>query len=227
VLISRQVAVHQPSMLVVGTKGKSKQGMQGVWNTRNSFSKFCLEKSAVPVVVVRPKDVREKKKTKRAKDPTRTTYAQMLAASNGLHESDYLDDATVLEKASQLSSAEEASLVAKALSLPAEYDPTIKAYKKTAYSQGRKAGAPSPLAPRDAETYHAAAHSPEATRKESAVPGDSSDDEGDEDGLSGFDGQGKRLADDPNKKAKLHSMEVSEAAALRRKNTNEQDDEDD
>ena len=208
-------------MLVVGTKGKSKQGMQGVWNTRNSFSKYCLEKSAVPVVVVRPKDVREKKKSKRAKDPTRTTYAQMLAASNGVHESDFLDDEAVLEKATQLSSMEEASLVAKALSLPAEYDPTIKAYRRSVYGQSKRTSMASTLAPNDAEP------TPSSTgnRKASSTQGDSSEEE--DGGLEGFDGQGKRLVDDPNKKAKLHNMEVSEAAALRRRNTNDPEEDDD
>ncbi|MEX1653228.1 hypothetical protein ABZ960_08635 [Streptomyces pseudovenezuelae] len=65
-------------MLIVGTRGRSLGGIQGLVNNRNSFSKYCLQYSPVPVVVVRPTDKRLKKKAKRTNDSNRQTYLGML-----------------------------------------------------------------------------------------------------------------------------------------------------
>ena len=47
----------------------------------NSFSKWCLQYSPVPVIVVRPPEKRLKKKNKRGVDPTRQDYARILKDS--------------------------------------------------------------------------------------------------------------------------------------------------
>lgn len=112
-------------MLVVGTKGRPLDGVQGLFSTRNSFSKYCLQYSPVPVVVVRPTEKRIKKKSKRANDPNRHSYAAMLAYNGGVHEADS-DSGGVYELEARLSPDEEAHRVAAALGLPASFDPTIK-----------------------------------------------------------------------------------------------------
>lgn len=50
-------------------------------SNRNSFSKWCLQYSPVPVVVVRPTEKRIKKKQKRVADPTRHDYERILRES--------------------------------------------------------------------------------------------------------------------------------------------------
>ncbi|GAA5800513.1 hypothetical protein HPULCUR_005947 [Helicostylum pulchrum] len=64
--IQSMISVYQPSMLIVGTRGLSE--LKGMFI--NSVSKYCLQHSPVPVVVVRPenkvkKQKKSSKKTKR------------------------------------------------------------------------------------------------------------------------------------------------------------------
>ncbi|ORY69599.1 uncharacterized protein BCR38DRAFT_88697 [Pseudomassariella vexata] len=117
------IKIHQPSMLIVGTKGRSLDGVQGFIVNRNSFSKYCLQYSPVPVVVVRPTEKREKKKAKRKQDPARHSYVTMLAGQK--HEADS-DNSSMYEMEPKLTQEEEAHQVAAAMGLPAAYDPTIK-----------------------------------------------------------------------------------------------------
>jgi hypothetical protein len=49
-----------------------------------SVSKYCLQHSPVPVIVVRPTSKRDKAKGKRAQDPDRSKYKQMLQISEPL-----------------------------------------------------------------------------------------------------------------------------------------------
>ena len=214
VLTTSQVTVHQPSMLVVGTKGKSNQGMQGMWNTRHSFSKYCLEKSSVPVVVVRPQDVRLKKKNKRDRDPNRSSYASMLSATNGVHESDLMDDKTLLSSVTQLSSLDEASQVAKALCLPAEFDPTIKAFNVRSRSQ------PTITVDRTlSDTPETAdATSPEKAASNANDSGGEGSDDDDDEADEETNAPSEQVSD-AVKKERLHKMEVGEAAALKKRNT--------
>jgi hypothetical protein len=199
--------------------------MQGMWNTRHSFSKYCLEKSTVPVVVVRPEDVRSKKKDKRARDPSRNSYARMLSATNGVHESDVVDDHLLLSAVTQLSSDDEASQVAKALCLPAEFDPVVRSIA----ARNVKATRDTPAivigqAPDEADGADAGAEEARA-RKAPGIINDSRDDDDDnddnddddDDDDDGDDGPGAEPEPDTAKLVKLHEMEVGEAAALRRK----------
>lgn len=49
-----------------------------------SVSKYCLQHSPVPVIVVRPSSKRDKARSKRANDPSRLGYQEMLAKSESL-----------------------------------------------------------------------------------------------------------------------------------------------
>lgn len=80
-----QIQLYEPAMLIVGTRGRSLGGLQGLINQRNSFSKWCLQYSPIPVVVVRPTEKRLKKKEKREQDPARQDYARILKES-GIHQ---------------------------------------------------------------------------------------------------------------------------------------------
>lgn len=63
-------------ILVVGTRGRSLGGLQGL--LPGSVSKYCLQHSPIPVIVVRPSTKREKKKEKRKQDPGRRVYQEMI-----------------------------------------------------------------------------------------------------------------------------------------------------
>ncbi|POS83587.1 hypothetical protein EPUL_004949 [Erysiphe pulchra] len=77
----RMIQLYEPAMLIVGTKGRSLGGLQGLMSNRNSFSRWCLQYSPIPVVVVRPTSKRIKKKNKRDADPARQDYIRILRES--------------------------------------------------------------------------------------------------------------------------------------------------
>jgi hypothetical protein len=74
------IRIYEPAILVVGTRGKSLTGYQGLLSS-GSVSKYCLQYSPVPVIVVRPSSKREAKKRKRLQDPTRNGYRDILDKS--------------------------------------------------------------------------------------------------------------------------------------------------
>lgn len=78
--IQQMIRIYEPAMLVVGTRGRSLTGYQGLLSS-GSVSKYCLQYSPVPVVVVRPSSKREAKKRKRLQDPTRSGYRDILDKS--------------------------------------------------------------------------------------------------------------------------------------------------
>lgn len=175
--------MYQPAMLVVGTRGRSLGGLHGLVNTRNSFSKYCLQYSPVPVVVVRPTEKRNKKKERRAADSTRKTYARMLAATNGKHEADS-DTASTYDLEVQISADEEAHQVAKVLGLPASFDPTIKplaqatATKRLSATSSPQVSTTNLVPP---TSTPAAAEAAASTDASSAAPGDTDKVSGDDD----------------------------------------------
>lgn len=75
-----QIHIYEPVILIVGTRGRSLGGIQGL--LPGSVSKYCLQHSPVPVIVVRPSSKREKKKKKRQNDPARRAYVDILEKSN-------------------------------------------------------------------------------------------------------------------------------------------------
>ncbi|THW23224.1 hypothetical protein D6C98_04441 [Aureobasidium pullulans] len=78
--IQRMIRIYEPAILVVGTRGRSLGGFQGL--LPGSVSKYCLQHSPVPVIVVRPSSKRDKKKRKRLQDPTRRGYRDILDKSD-------------------------------------------------------------------------------------------------------------------------------------------------
>lgn len=81
-VIDDMINLYEPAILVVGTRGKSLGGFQGL--LPGSVSKYCLQHSPVPVIVVRPTTKRDKARSKRANDPDRQGYRDLLAKSESL-----------------------------------------------------------------------------------------------------------------------------------------------
>ncbi|KAH8154195.1 uncharacterized protein LAJ45_01963 [Morchella importuna] len=77
--IQKMIHIYEPVILIVGTRGRSLGGLQGL--LPGSVSKYCLQHSPVPVIVVRPSSKREKKKEKRKADPGRKVYQEILQSS--------------------------------------------------------------------------------------------------------------------------------------------------
>lgn len=93
--------------------------MQGL--LPGSVSKYCLQQSPIPVVVVRPSTKREKKKQKRLADPSRRSYGNILQISeqrgSGLFSSTEVKRDTNVAKQPD----EEAAAVAEAVGLPRRF----------------------------------------------------------------------------------------------------------
>ncbi|KAK1996560.1 hypothetical protein LX36DRAFT_658466 [Colletotrichum falcatum] len=193
-------------MLIVGTRGRSLGGLQGLVNTRNSFSKYCLQYSPVPVVVVRPTEKREKKKSKRKNDSERQTYVRMLSATGGKHEADS-ERSSMYNVEVHNTADEEAHQVAKALGLPAAFDPTIKPVDLNALLHPRHHSMPSGL------SQSSTAETGRSSAPTSAAGDSDEDDEDDEDDeFEVFTGE---EAINSSQMDKLHKMEANEAAALK------------
>ncbi|KAK0362716.1 hypothetical protein LTR91_021539 [Friedmanniomyces endolithicus] len=79
--IQQMIRIYEPAILVVGTKGRSLTGY-GALLSSGSVSKYCLQYSPVPVIVVRPSKKRARRKEKREKDPGRKGYRDILDKSD-------------------------------------------------------------------------------------------------------------------------------------------------
>ena len=111
-----QITLYEPSALVVGTRGRNLGGMQGL--LPGSVSKYCLQHSPVPVIVVRPSAKRMKKKKKRQQETGRSLYSSMIdqaQSSGGRHLHDRHAHSTALPKRA---TAQEAEAVTKAIGAP-------------------------------------------------------------------------------------------------------------
>lgn len=106
--------MYEPACLIVGTRGKSLGGIQGL--LPGSVSKYCLQNSPVPVIVVRPSAKREKKKRKRRADPNRRSYLDILNQSSA-------QGSQILDKveSGQLPQDHEAHAVLEALGVSPAY----------------------------------------------------------------------------------------------------------
>ncbi|KAI9833670.1 MAG: hypothetical protein M1826_006761 [Phylliscum demangeonii] len=118
----QMIRIYEPAILIVGTRGRSLGGLQGL--LPGSVSKYCLQYSPVPVIVVRPTAKREKKKKKRQADPSRKGYLDMLLKSEvgpghllDASSRRSLSEGGVLAAAPEL----EAEAVAQAVGLPPQY----------------------------------------------------------------------------------------------------------
>ncbi|MCJ1472573.1 hypothetical protein MMC13_001222 [Lambiella insularis] len=118
-LIFLQIARYSPACLIVGTRGKSLGGIQGL--LPGSISKYCLQNSPVPVIVVRPSAKREKKKQKRRADPSRQSYVSILeqGGTEGCQILDNVDSPSLSGQEDSQAREEEARAVARAIGVPA------------------------------------------------------------------------------------------------------------
>lgn len=129
-LTRSKINIYSPACLIVGTRGRSLGGIQGL--LPGSVSKYCLQNSPVPVIVVRPTAKRDKKKRKRLADPNRRTYMGILEQSgaNGsqmLHKSER--DKLIGQHGGD-PTEKEAEAVAQAIGLPG----TFSAFRKPVIS---------------------------------------------------------------------------------------------
>lgn len=217
-----QIGIYEPAMLIVGTKGRSLGGFQGLITQHNSFSKWCLQYSPIPVVVVRPNEKREKKRIKRSTDPTRQSYKQILQESGqGEHEANSsprtsIYEANFLPNEGQLV---EASKVAAELSLPGKFDPLIKPYHPdTAHRLRKVASVGEDSAITDISKESGSPDSrPSSPTLKLESPFVSDQEDSDEEGE--FETADARTLLENNeevqKQEKLHAMEVDEAAAMK------------
>lgn len=225
-------------MLIVGTRGRSLGGVQGLVSNRNSFSKWCLQYSPIPVVVVRPTEKRIKKKNKRGADPSRQDYARILRES-GINEHETNHGSNVVELEISNTPDVEAHAVAAALGLPAAFDPTLKPIHLAdshALRQVESGTSDITIVSKDSHSPDSRPESPTAVFKspkevnldspalsdnESSEGEEGSDDEGEFEAVPGHmllgNGKGDGGGGMPlgiEKKKKLHDMEVGEAKAL-------------
>jgi hypothetical protein len=212
-------------MLIVGTRGRSLGGFQGLVSNRNSFSKWCLQYSPIPVVVVRPTEKRLKKKKKRDADPARQDYARILKESGiAEHEMETVPKSSVFQEPNNAN--EEAHAVADALGLPDQFDPTKVSSRMYRAELPRRDRPGSRSASRDSLSPGSRSASPSMALKRPKSPlsesptvsGDDSSEDDEEGEFEVVPGH-TLLADEDEmpeyvKKQKLHEMEVGEAAAL-------------
>lgn len=104
-------------MLIVGTRGRNLKGVHSL--LPGSVSKYCVQHSPIPVIVVRPSPKREKKKKKRRADPGRRSYNQLLELSE--KRGSRVFDGNSSTEGSALKLPGEEAAVAEALGLPATY----------------------------------------------------------------------------------------------------------
>ncbi|KAJ5705000.1 hypothetical protein N7536_000689 [Penicillium majusculum] len=119
-IIQRMIRIYEPAMLVVGTRGRNLKGVHSL--LPGSVSKYCLQQSPIPVIVVRPSPKREKKKKKRRADPTRRSYNQILEMSE--QRGSQIFGASASNDSSTSKLPDEEAAVAEALGLPASYSNT-------------------------------------------------------------------------------------------------------
>ncbi|KAL4749283.1 hypothetical protein BDW72DRAFT_136382 [Aspergillus terricola var. indicus] len=116
-IIQRMIKIYEPAVLVVGTRGKSLNGVQAL--LPGSVSKWCLQTSPIPVIVARPPTKREKKKKKRLADPTRRSYNHILEMSE--QRGSHIFSAPSSRNSSVSKLPDEEAAVAAALGLPQAY----------------------------------------------------------------------------------------------------------
>ncbi|KAJ5043115.1 uncharacterized protein L3040_004500 [Drepanopeziza brunnea f. sp. 'multigermtubi'] len=229
-VFQKMIQLYEPAMLIVGTRGRSLGGFQGLMNMSNSFSKWCLQYSPIPVVVVRPTEKRTKKKKKRDADPSRQDYARILRESGlAMHEIESGSGTPEIEFTN--TPDVEAHAVAAALGLPAQFDPTLKPLIFEGNSGSRNHRKTDSTASDGTSVFKSTAvtdsrpSSPgmviknPKVRRESADSRDSNSLSGDEESSDEEEGEfevvsGHDLLDNGERQMKLHEMEVGEAAAL-------------
>ena len=77
--VQRMIEIYSPDSLIVGTRGRD-GAIGGL--LPGSMSKYCLQHSPIPVIVVHPSQRRLHRKQKREKDPERQSYISLLKLAN-------------------------------------------------------------------------------------------------------------------------------------------------
>jgi len=86
--IDRLIALYRPESVVVGTRGQ--RGVIQTWGAAlgapgmGSVSKYCLSRSPVPIIVVRPEKKVRKAQAKRKADPKRGKHFDELTKTKSL-----------------------------------------------------------------------------------------------------------------------------------------------
>ncbi|GAQ43399.1 hypothetical protein AtubIFM55763_010952 [Aspergillus tubingensis] len=145
-IIQRMIRIYEPAILIVGTRGRNLGGMQGL--LPGSVSKYCLQQSPIPVIVVRPTTKREKKKKKRLADPTRRNYNNILEMSE--RRGSHIFDRSSSRDSSVSKLPDEEAAVAAALGLPSTYTHSRSSLSTSERSSVSHDESPSPLGSPDA-----------------------------------------------------------------------------
>lgn len=140
-----QIRIYEPVILVVGTRGRNLKGVQSL--LPGSVSKYCLQHSPIPVIVVRPSTKREKKKKKRRADPARRSYNQLLELSE--QRGSRIFDAGPNTESGVSKLPDEEAAVAEALGLPSTYSraasrSSLSTSERSSLSHDESSDSPSP-----------------------------------------------------------------------------------
>ncbi|KAI5480718.1 Usp (universal stress protein) family protein [Pseudohyphozyma bogoriensis] len=78
--IHRIIEIYKPDSLIVGTRGLP----DSIWKSAmmGSISRYCVAKSPVPVVVVRPEGKVRESLSRRIQDPKRRSYVSLLSPTS-------------------------------------------------------------------------------------------------------------------------------------------------
>ncbi|KAI9784043.1 MAG: hypothetical protein M1816_001074 [Peltula sp. TS41687] len=120
--IQQMIRIYEPAILVVGTRGRSLGGIQGL--LPGSVSKYCLQYSPVPVVVVRSTLKRQQKKKKREADPSRKHYQDILNKSEA-NTGHIVSNRSSIAEGTVVSPELEAEAVAEAIGLPLNFSKSV------------------------------------------------------------------------------------------------------
>ncbi|GMF71448.1 unnamed protein product [Aspergillus oryzae] len=149
--------------------GKVQDIIQRMGLLPGSVSKYCLQQSPIPVIVVRPSTKREKKKKKRLADPTRRNYNHILELSEQRGSKLFDASSSTDSHVSKLPGEEAA--VAAALGLPQSY-----ANSRSSLSMSERSSvshdendSPSPNVDSLGTSHSPAAGTPESTESESTT----------------------------------------------------------
>ncbi|KAL8993551.1 MAG: hypothetical protein Q9169_006259, partial [Polycauliona sp. 2 TL-2023] len=118
-VFQRMISVYAPACLIVGTKGKSPGGMSSF--VTGSVSRYCLQNSPVPCIVVRPNKKRLAKKSKRLADEKRRNYQGVLRLSGARGSTQALqtnNNHSDMEGTAGGATEKEAQAVAAAIGIP-------------------------------------------------------------------------------------------------------------
>ncbi len=114
-----------------------------------SVSKYCLQNSPVPVVVVKPSRKREKSRKKRQANPARQSYQEILERTGAPGAGGHILDRLTNETVEGANGDEEAAAVRQALGLPKEFNLPSKASSKAAASWFQESPQPRAAMPVD------------------------------------------------------------------------------